>query len=96
MGSTGILIAQIFASIATLIGAGGMLTANASRRKLVAEAGKSGADAASVLSAAALSLLDPAREQVEFLRTELMAARSEILQLRNEIAGLRAAQSGGY
>jgi len=59
------------------------------RRKFRAEAARQGVDANVALSNAAMSLLEPAREQIAFLHAELVAARSEGHQLRAEGQQLR-------
>lgn len=75
------------------LGAGGsvvaLLKVGAERKKITAEAYRAGVDSAQVLSNTAMSLLQPALEQVAFLRTELADARAEITSLRAEIAELR-------
>lgn len=58
------------------------------RAKIRAEAYRAGVDSAQVLSATALSLLQPALDQVAFLRTELAEALTERASLRKSITEL--------
>jgi hypothetical protein len=67
------------------------------RKKILAESARAGVDSTEVLNRAAIALLDPYRQQIEFLRaenvdlrSEMAGARSEIASLRCEIASLRA------
>jgi hypothetical protein len=59
------------------------------RKKILAESVRAGVDSTEVLNRAAIALLDPYREQIEFLRAENVDLRSEITSARSEIASLR-------
>lgn len=79
-------------ALATLGGTAGIIAAakvGPERVKIRAEAYRAGVDAAQVLANTAVGLLQPALDQVAFLRVELAGARAEITSLRAEIAELR-------
>lgn len=86
-----------FTTIAQILAAGGVggfctevVRGISTRRKIRAEAAKTGVDANVALSNAAMSLLEPAREQIAFLHKELTEARAEGQALRQEVQQLRA------
>lgn len=91
---------EVLAGAGGLAGFGALFRIGPVRRKITAEAEKSGADAAKVLSDTAIDFmkesLDPTRAQIQFLRTELEAANAELQKLRKQVmefdAELRAAQ----
>jgi hypothetical protein len=73
-----------FTTIAELLAAGGVggfctevVRGISTRRKIRAEATKTGIDADVALTNAALALLEPARAQIAFLHTEPSQARAE-------------------
>lgn len=55
------------------------------RRKIKAEASKTGADAAAVLTESAISVLNEVRTEAKGLRAELGEARAEIRALRRHL-----------
>lgn len=59
------------------------------RKKLIADANRSGIDATKVITETAMSLLQPSLDQVAFLRTELAVSRQENRELREEVTLLR-------
>jgi hypothetical protein len=61
------------------------IIAFALRRKIKAEASKTGADAAAVITGSALELLKEARDEARGLRAELKEARVEIDALREHM-----------
>jgi septal ring factor EnvC (AmiA/AmiB activator) len=87
---------SVFTTVAQVLAAGGVggfctevVRGLSTRRKLRAEAAKTGVDANVALSNAAMALLEPAREQIAFLHSELTAARAEGKALRLEVNQLR-------
>lgn len=80
---------SLIALIGGIAGLAALLRVGPERRKITSEADKSGADAVKALSAAAVALLDPTREQVAFLQADLLAAHDELKALRPELQALR-------
>jgi chromosome segregation ATPase len=81
---------EILAAAGGLAGFGALFRIGPMRRKISAEAEKSGADAAKVLSDTAIDFmkesLDPTRAQIAFLKTELQAANDELRKLREQVS----------
>ncbi|MGH3989311.1 MAG: hypothetical protein ACRDTZ_18675 [Pseudonocardiaceae bacterium] len=80
--------AWLVAAVGGVAGATALLKIGPERAKIKAEAYKAGVDATAVLSNSALALLDPALEQVKFLRNELATAHDESVELRRGMAAL--------
>lgn len=74
-------VSLVVGVVGGLAGLGGILTAWFSRRKIYAEAAKSGADSAQVLSAASIAMLQPMQSQITRLSNHLVEsqARAETL-----------------
>jgi hypothetical protein len=85
----GLQLAQLVALLGTLGGMVALFKVGPDRRKLTAEAAKTGAEASKILTDAAVSMFGPAREQVGFLGAELAESRRENQQLRAEMGELR-------
>lgn len=62
----------------------------AQRRKVKAEAAKTGVDAAAVLTDSALAVLTAVRDEAEGLRTELSQTRAELSALRRHLGRVEA------
>ena len=77
---------QILLAVGIGGGGYGVLRYLNDRRKLKHEAEHSDADTARILNSSAIGLLAPAREQVDFLRRELVSANAEIIHYRERIA----------
>lgn len=80
-------LSSVLGALGALSFIGTLIAAIAQRRKVAAEAGKTGADAAAV---ATESAIDAAVVLMRELRVELAAARQEGDALRRELAGARA------
>jgi len=87
-------IAQIIIGVITALGGLGAtaaaFSARSTNRKLQAEAQKSGADAASVLSTTAVGLLAPMREQIVVMEGHLRSANARIQELETQVRELTA------
>lgn len=73
--------AWIAGVLGTLLGTGGvikMFTIRAENQRLLAEAEKTGADTATVLSAAALSLVGPLQAEIERLSKKVVTLEAQI------------------
>lgn len=70
-------------AVCSLVGTAAMALLN--RRKIRAEAGKTGADAAAVLTGSALELLQRVQDEAIGLRAELKEARVEIDAMREHM-----------
>lgn len=68
---------------------GTLFTVHAQRRKITAEASKSGADASAVLATSALELLGPWREQVDQLSRRLSAVQDDLGEADRQVGDLR-------
>jgi uncharacterized coiled-coil DUF342 family protein len=104
--SVSLVIGWIVAASGVLGTIAGLAKIGVERRKLKADVERVGVDSAKILSETAMSLLQPSIDQINYLRTELVAARSEskaareeseelrkeIAELRNELSELRSAQ----
>lgn len=86
-------VAQIAALLLAAVGGAAGITSWAKvgpeRKKILAESARAGVDSTEVLSRAAVALLDPYREQIQFLRTENIDLHSQVAALRQEIASSR-------
>jgi peptidoglycan hydrolase CwlO-like protein len=89
-------VAVAVAVIGALSGLGALFTVRGQLKKLTAEGRKTEADAAQVLSAAAVSLLEPAQKQIELLEIKLASANKradglgeQLQSAQSEIQGLR-------
>lgn len=75
--------------ISSVLGVGSLpvtiIVAFALRRKIRAEAGKTGADAAAVLTGSALELLQRVQDEAIGLRAELKEARAEMDAMREHM-----------
>jgi hypothetical protein len=73
---------QLAIQVVTVLGGGtafiGFLKVRADKKKILAEADKTGADASAVVAATAISLLGPYTEQVRVLQERLTEANSQI------------------
>lgn len=78
-------IALIIAAIGGLAGVGSMVTALFNRKKIYAEAGKSGADSAQVLSAASVALLEPMQIQMARLSANLIESQNRVDSLDTKL-----------
>lgn len=74
-------IFQLIAVLGGLTGLASIITAIIQKRKIEAEADKSGADAAQVLSAASIALLAPMEKQLNTLSAQLAASQSRANEL---------------
>lgn len=74
-------IFQLIAVLGGLTGLASIITAVIQKRKIEAEADKSGADAAQVLSAASIALLAPMEKQLNTLSAQLAASQSRANEL---------------
>jgi hypothetical protein len=88
--------ALLLAAVGGVAGISNWIKIGPERKKILAESTRAGVDSTEVLSRAAIALLDPYRQQIEFLRaengdlrSEITGARSEITSLRKQIDGLR-------
>lgn len=83
-------VAALAAALGGLAGLVALLTLKSTKRKLLAEADKSEADAAKVLSDTAVALLEPARLQVKSLREDLATAEAKVTALSTQLDLARA------
>jgi chromosome segregation ATPase len=83
------LILQLAIAIAGGGLVGTVVTALAQRRKIAAEANRSGADASAVLASSALELLGPWREQVDQLSRRLSAVQDDLGEADRQVGDLR-------
>jgi hypothetical protein len=95
MTAVGVLVGWVFAALGGLASVATLFQVGSERRKIVADARRAGVDSTQVLASIVVSLLQPSRDQIAFLRSELAAARDENTALRSEIAGLRAGSARG-
>ena len=74
-------LAQIAALLLAAVGGAAGITSWAKvgpeRKKILAESARAGVDSTEVLNRAAIALLDPYREQIQFLRTENVDLHSQ-------------------
>lgn len=89
-------VALLIASIGGLGGVRYAVKARAEKRYIQAQAAKFGADAAQVLSGAAVSLLDPMRAEIDRLtqRVQTLQAQLDTLTSRLEHANTILAEHG--
>lgn len=78
-------IGAFLAAVGGVAGVTALFKIGPERRKITADAFRAGVDSTDVLSKTAVSLLDPAMEQIKYLRAELLAAREEIVSLRTKL-----------
>lgn len=71
------LPAQVAGVLGGLAGLAALVTGFANRRKIDAEGGKLDAEKLRIINDAAIEMLAPSREQVAFLRAEMVKAREE-------------------
>jgi chromosome segregation ATPase len=83
-------VAALAAALGGVAGLAALLTLKSTKRKLLAEADKSEADAAKVLSDTAVALLEPARLQVKSLREDLATAEAKVTALSTQLDLARA------
>jgi hypothetical protein len=76
------------ASVGGIAGIGALFRINSDRRAARAEAAHKEADATKAVTDTAVGLLDPLKESVEFLTSELKASRAEATALRTDVAEL--------
>lgn len=74
-------IVQIFVAVGGLTGIAALVSAFLTRRKINSEAAKTGADAAQVLSAASVALLEPMEKQLKSLSDQLTRSQTRANQL---------------
>lgn len=79
---------QIITALGGVAGLGALLRIGIDKRTARAAAAKEEASAGKVVIDNAVGLLQPFKEQVEFLRQELIAARSESRALRDDVRRL--------
>jgi hypothetical protein len=88
----------VFALIGTLGGGGALialLKLRADKRKILAEAGKTSADAAAVIQGSAVALLTPLHDEIGRLRGEVDELRGLVRQLSADLEDAHA-QLRGY
>ncbi|MFJ1765078.1 hypothetical protein ACIOD2_32455 [Amycolatopsis sp. NPDC088138] len=83
------VLVAVFGALGGLAGLGALLTVRGQRRKLLSESHNIDADAATKLSAASLTLLRPAQEEIDRLSRKLSDAVSQIDALQAEVNSLR-------
>ncbi|TCO57112.1 hypothetical protein [Actinocrispum wychmicini] len=81
-----VAVGTLVAAAGGLAGLGSLVTVRSTKRKISADAEKTEADAVQVLSATAVSLLEPAAAQVRSLRADLAAAETKIVTLTDQLA----------
>lgn len=82
-------ILQLTIAVAGSSALAGWIGARATRRKIAAEADKSGADASAVLADSALGLLEPWIQQVDRLSARLQTAQNESARAEDAAAAAR-------
>lgn len=87
------IAASVFAAIGALGGTSALialLKLRADKRKILAEAGKTSADAAAVIQGSAVALLQPLREEIARLSGEVTELRGKVHTLSVELETARA------
>lgn len=82
-------IAQILLAVGGLSALGGFVKVSADKRKLIAEADKTTADATAVMVQTALGLLGPYADQVTLMQARLTSANEQIDQLSSRLSEAR-------
>jgi chromosome segregation ATPase len=72
------LAVQLIVALGGLTALVGLLKVRADKKKILAEAGKTGADASAVVAQTAISLLGPYTEQVSVLQSRMADANRQI------------------
>jgi hypothetical protein len=87
--------------VAVLLGGGGgaillaAFNAIVARKKLAADTDKAGAEATSVLTAAAVALVKPLNDQIHDLEIQLERVRAKATQLEDQLDAARGREEAG-
>lgn len=82
-------LAQVLIAIAGLSALAGFLKVSADKRKLIADAEKTDAEATAVVVQTALGLLEPYAQQVTMMQARLTGANEQIDQLTSRLTEAR-------